>query len=201
MHDLSIEHITEILKVYKKRTAELFQDREYVQIFKNHGPNAGTSLVHSHTQLGAIDFIPPIIEDEIRNSTNEQGCEYCKIIEKEKNSDREIAETDSFVSFCPYAPRFNFESWIFPKKHIKSIVELNDEQLYELATIIKKIILKLAELNASYNMVLHCAPRGKDLHFHIEILPRIAKHAGMELGTGVIINSISPEDAAAFYRE
>ena len=39
------------------------------------------------------------------------------------------------------------------------------------------------------------------MHFHIEITPRVAEWAGFELSTGTIINTISPEDAAEFYRE
>jgi UDPglucose--hexose-1-phosphate uridylyltransferase len=38
------------------------------------------------------------------------------------------------------------------------------------------------------------------LHFHIEICPRINIYGGFELGTDIIINSVSPETAARFYR-
>lgn len=66
---------------------------------------------------------------------------------------------------------------------------------------LKKILLKLAELNASYNFVLHNALKNKDLHFHIEILPRIAKFGGFEHATNIIVQQISPEQAAEFFRE
>ena len=55
-------------------------------------------------------------------------------------------------------------------------------------------------MNAAYNMFLHYAPKGKELHMHIEITPRIQKWAGYELSTGLIINNIAPEAAAKFYR-
>ena len=38
------------------------------------------------------------------------------------------------------------------------------------------------------------------LQFHIEVTPRMAKWAGFELGSGIIINSVGPEDSAKFYR-
>ena len=60
---------------------------------------------------------------------------------------------------------------------------------------------KLKELGVSYNYFLHYAPQGEDLHFHIEICPRIADWGGFELGTDTTINSVTPEDAAEFYRE
>ena len=62
-------------------------------------------------------------------------------------------------------------------------------------------MVKLAKLNAAYNFVLHYAPKGKDLHFHIEVLPRIAKFGGFEFSSGIIVNQMMPEDAAKFYRE
>ena len=57
---------------------------------------------------------------------------------------------------------------------------------------------------ASYNCVLHTAPLESravgHYHWHWEILPRIVKAAGFEWGTGVHINPVSPERAAATFR-
>jgi len=58
----------------------------------------------------------------------------------------------------------------------------------------------LKKLNASYNYYLQYAPKGHDLHFHIELTPQFAKWGGFELSTGAIINSVMPEEAAKFYR-
>ncbi|MCX8147256.1 MAG: galactose-1-phosphate uridylyltransferase, partial [Candidatus Woesearchaeota archaeon] len=101
--------------------------------------------------------------------------------------------------FTPYASRFPFEIWVFPKYHIRSITELDDAKLMELADIMERILKKLKDLNAPYNYVVHNAPDNQDLHFHIEILPRLATWAGFEF-SGTIINTMSPEDAAKFYR-
>jgi UDPglucose--hexose-1-phosphate uridylyltransferase len=51
--------------------------------------------------------------------------------------------------------------------------------------------------------VLHTAPLREPrphFHWHIEILPRIARAAGYEWGTGVFINAVPPESAAALLR-
>ena len=45
-----------------------------------------------------------------------------------------------------------------------------------MASALKKILLKLKQLNASYNFFLHYSPNGKNLHFRIEITPRIANY-------------------------
>ena len=78
---------------------------------------------------------------------------------------------------------------------------MNDQELYDVASVLKKILVKLKKMNASYNFYLHYAPQGHDLHFHIEVTPRIGKWGGFELSTGAIINSVMPEDAAKFYRK
>ena len=77
---------------------------------------------------------------------------------------------------------------------------MDEVKLDDLASILKKILMKLKEMNLPYNFFLHYAPDGKDLHFHIEICPRLATWAGFELATNATINSVSPEDAAKFYR-
>ena len=105
------------------------------------------------------------------------------------------------IAFAPYASRFNFEVWIMPKRHIKNITEFNEDETKDLADIMHKILNKLKELNASYNFVLHYSPDNENLHFHIEILPRFANWAGFEFGTDMIINSVSPEYAAQFFRD
>ena len=73
--------------------------------------------------------------------------------------------------------------------------------LLEADTKQNEITVKLKELNVSFNYVLHYAPQGENLHFHIEVLPRISTWAGFEFCSGIIINSVSPEDAAEFYKK
>jgi len=200
--DLTEEHIKKVLKVYAKRIKELSKTAgtKYVLIFKNEGMEAGTSLIHSHTQLMTYNKIPVLVEDEVNASKTYRTCPYCEIISIEKNSYRRVFENDNFVSFTPYASRFNYEIWIFPKEHIRSITEMDETKLGDLASMLKKILLKLKEINLSYNFFLHYAPDEKDLHFHIEVCPRLAVWAGFELATNATINSVSPEDAAKFYR-
>jgi UDPglucose--hexose-1-phosphate uridylyltransferase len=202
MWDLSKEHLKEILDVYKQRIIELskLEHIKYVIVFKNHGREGGTSLVHTHTQIAAVNILPTAVEDEVKASKKYSKCPYCDIIKIEKDSHRRCFENNSIVAFAPYASRFNFEVWIFPKRHVKNITELNDKETADLAEVLKNVLIKLKKLNASYNFFLHYAPPGEDLHFHIEVTPRFATWAGFELASDAIINSVLPEDVAKFYR-
>ncbi len=54
--------------------------------------------------------------------------------------------------------------------------------------------------NPDFNLTINSAPRGDEdkayFLWHIEILPRLARPAGFELGTGMAINAVLPEEVA-----
>ena len=200
--DLPASQIMELLEVYKARARELgkLKNINYVQIFKNHGKEGGTSLLHSHSQIVAMPQIPTLIQEEINAAKKFKRCPYCEILKIESKSKRKIFETRNAIAIAPFASRFNYEAWIFTKQHKKNLDELNEEELMEISAILDKILIKLKKINASYNFYIHQSPLKEDLHFHIEITPRIATWAGFELSTNAIINSVMPEEAAKFYK-
>ena len=91
--------------------------------------------------------------------------------------------------------------WIFTKRHLDNITKLNNQEFKSFAKVLKKILLKLKKLDLSFNFFLHQIISDKNQHFYLKIQPRDSIWAGVELGSGLVINSIPPEDAAKFYRE
>jgi UDPglucose--hexose-1-phosphate uridylyltransferase len=207
LFDLTDSELKTLLGVYKSRIEDL-SSREhirYVLVFKNHGPNAGTSVRHSHSQVIALNHIPKLIRDKLSAVAEFASCPYCEILNIEKNSLRKCFDSNSFVAFTPYASRFNYEIWVFPKKHYTSMTQLSEGELYELASVMRQILAKLKLLDCSYNFFINNTPKelmntSKALHFHIEITPRIDTWGGVEHGVETYINRISPETAAKFYR-
>ncbi|RMF55435.1 galactose-1-phosphate uridylyltransferase [Candidatus Woesearchaeota archaeon] len=199
--DLSEEDLFQLFKIYKERTEELSKRSgvKYVSVFKNHGSEAGTSIVHTHSQIVAYNIIPPLVEEEFAAYKKFGECPFCGIISAEKDSERRAYENEHAIAFCPYASRVPFEIWLMPKSHLPSITSLDDAQLKALAELLKKILAKLKGLNAPYNYYLHYHP--ENFHFHIEVTPRITKWAGFELGNNTYINIMPPEKAAEFYRQ
>lgn len=196
------EHIAELLKVYHERIAALSKDKNcgYVSVFKNHGKDAGTSLIHEHSQAISVPQLPAVIREECDAAGKARSCPYCSVIRKEAKSRRNAGENDAFIAICPYASRFNYEAWIFPKRHLRTFDDFKDSDFLHCAALLKGIISKVQHLGASYNYYVHYSPKKEDLHFHIEVTPRIATYGGFELGTGFVINSVMPEDAAGYYR-
>jgi UDPglucose--hexose-1-phosphate uridylyltransferase len=200
--DMSKSHIKLLLEVIKKRTTELekLKNINYVSIFKNHGKKAGTSIIHSHIQVAALSQIPPQIKEETEAIKKHKKCPYCDILKIERKSKRKCFENKTAISIAPYASRFNYETWIFPKRHIRKLSDLKDNEIADMAEILQKTIAKLKTLDMSYNFFIHYSPKKDNLHLHIEIAPRIATWAGFEFSSGITINSVLPEDAARFYR-
>lgn len=197
--DLSAEELANIFRAMKLRYIDLRNDKniKYISIFKNSGEKAGTSIKHSHCQIIAYNLIPEIIRTKEFFVKQHSHCPYCYVIDIEKNSLRKCFENKEFISFTPYASRFPFEIWILPKRHLLNLGEFSDNDFFYLADIFKKILLKLKELNTDYNFYFQY---GDNIHLHIEITPRLSIQAGFELSTNTFINTISPEDAALFYR-
>jgi UDPglucose--hexose-1-phosphate uridylyltransferase len=196
---LSVPEIEQVLHVYARRIVELEAkpNISYVNVFKNHGYLGGTSIVHSHSQVMATPFIPPEVQLKLDVMRKFISCPYCWIVQSEMNSGRKCFENSDFVAFTPYASRFSYELWIFPKLHI---ARLEDVNFSTLADILSKALQKVHEANLDYNLLVQHSPKGRDFHFHVELCPRVGIWAGFEFGAGVVINSVSPEDAAKFYR-
>ena len=205
--DFSLKRINRLLQLYCYRINELSADKriKQVAVFKNEGFEAGASMSHSHTQIIAYNKLAETIGEKLKASNKyikkTGNCPYCEIIKKEKNSPRFVYENDSILVYAPFAPRFAYEVRISPKRHVNRITELENKELLDLAKAIKYILVRLKKIGASYNMYFRNAPKGKFLHFHVKINPRLFPWGGFEYETGCVINAVSPETAAGFYRK
>ena len=226
MHDTRLEdmetaQVARVLMAYKDRIEDLEKDPRfrYVLVFKNQGRAAGASLAHPHSQIIATPIIPKDVKEKLDGAKSfydyKERCVYCDIIHQEQTmQERTVRETEHFLAFCPFAPRFPFEVWIMPKRHACEYTEIEQAELDDLAGLMKDVLLRIGRsLNRPpYNYILHTAPNriprkghwhtlGNDFHWHIEIMPRLTRVAGFEWGSGFYINPTPPEEAARYLRE
>jgi UDPglucose--hexose-1-phosphate uridylyltransferase len=198
---------------YRDRLAQLAANPQYkyAQIFKNVGPSAGASLEHTHSQLLALPWVPPHIQEELdscrQHYLDRQQCLLCQLAEEEASAGvRLVAETERFVAFCPFASRVPFETLVLPRAHADRFETATTGELRELATLIRDLIgcIESAGGISAYNYWIHSSPfdmPARDhYHWHIEILPCSTKLAGFEWGTGCFINPLPPESAAEILR-
>ncbi len=210
MEDKQVE---EIILAYRERYLALRQDLRYkvIIIFKNHGLAAGTSIEHPHSQLVAMPIVPLTTRfrfEKAASHFDDNGtCVYCDMLrEGLRISPRIVMETDTFIVFHPFASRAPFETWIIPKEHQASFGSISMAGAKEFAHVLRITLLKIHQglNNPDFNYIIQTAPIKDEhedyFHWHLQILPRLVTPAGFELGTGMFINTVLPEETASFMR-
>jgi UDPglucose--hexose-1-phosphate uridylyltransferase len=212
--NLPLSAVEEVLWSYRDRMEDLKKDRrfQYALIFKNEGLPAGATLEHTHSQLIALPIVPIQVQEELdgcrRHYDLKERCIYCDIIRQElQTRTRVVNETSLFVALAPYAPRFPFETWILPKRHLSCYSCTKREDFKDLAALLQDTLRRIdrALSYPPYNYVIHTSPFRDEVneyyHWHIELMPKLTNVAGFEWGTGFYLNPTPPEEAAKFLRE
>ncbi len=213
-HDLTlaameIDEVATVLRAYRDRQQAISRNDKVnlVTIFRNHGPRAGTSLAHPHSQIIATPIVPPHVRYPIEQAVlyyDQHGsCVYCDMVNEEiRQKVRLIAETPRFVAFCPFAARSPYEARLYPKQHMPSFVTMRDDELVEMADLLRDVLARLYHCldDPDYNFIIRSSAIGDEdtryLHWYMVIIPKISTPAGFEIGSGIYINSVAPEDAA-----
>jgi UDPglucose--hexose-1-phosphate uridylyltransferase len=211
--NLSDQEVAELLYAFKARIIDLRNDMRfrYVLLFKNHGPNAGATLEHSHSQLIALPVTPRQVAEEIegarRHFEHRERCIFCDIVlQEQKDRSRLVLENDEFVVFAPWAPRSPFETWIVPKRHESSFESEPRERLALCASALRSTLRRIGVAlgDPAYNFMVHSNPLrdppSESYHWHVEVMPALTQVAGFEWGSGFHINPVPPEEAAEFLR-
>ncbi len=210
---LSKEHVKEVIDVYVDRYIDLIKKKmvNYVAIFHNHGPEAGASIYHPHSQLIAMPLIDIDLKDALSKAKKykkTKECIYCKMNAWEmKEKERIVYENDDFIAVCPFASKAAFQVIISPKKHKAFFEKITESEKINLADAFKTVLAKLHKGlgDPPYNFYLHSAPSdGQDhsyYHWHWTILPKTSIWAGFELAVGIEISTIEPEKAAEYLRK
>jgi len=212
--ELTKEEMQAVISQYQGRVLQLSKDGrfKYVVLFKNFGSSAGATVEHTHSQIIALPMVPKTVLEEIKGAEHyyqhNGRCVFCDMISQEyQDKERIVVENSSFLAFCPYAPRYAFETWIIPKGHSADFATAGESTQVHLAQILQDVLKKIKKVlvNPSYNYYLHTAPIGYAnwacYHWHIEIIPKLTRSVGFEWGTGLHIVPTFPQDSARFLRE
>ncbi|MHC1591210.1 MAG: galactose-1-phosphate uridylyltransferase [Candidatus Helarchaeales archaeon] len=219
-YKMSLDQIIKIIDLWTERFKDLGSRKEisYVLIFENKGRFIGVSLDHPHGQIYAFPFIPIKIERELKNAKNHHEqhgtCLYCDHLKEElEEGSRIVIENEDFICFIPFFATWPYGTHIYPKKHVQTLLDFTDEMKKSLASMLKQIINKYEILFGSelaYELILHQAPSDgierPYYHFHVEIYVmnrgegKMKYLGGCELGSGVFVNSTSPEEVAKILR-
>lgn len=175
----------------------------YSQAIVNHGRAAGASMRHPHGQLLGIPFVPGELLEELAGFRRfDGGCLLCATVAAERDAGhRLVLDAGDAVVVAPWWSGSPFELLVVPTAHEGHLHRATPSSLVALGRAIRDVLARLRTLlgDVSYNVVLHTLPhRSEDpFHWHAHITPRVHSAGGFEQGTGVPINIVAPEDAAA----
>lgn len=221
LSDLPLEHVEKIIKVVAEKMREDMK-REYAKYFlwfRNKGREIGVSLDHPHSQIYLMPFTPSRIERELESSRDywrDRGrCLFCDIIDVESREGiRVLMESRRYIVFMPFYSHWPFEAHIYPRRHVGLLTDLDDEEIRELALVLKRTLCGFKRLfkskSSPYIMVLHQAPLKGEYefyHMHIEIYgllrdeSKLKYAAGMEIGGGNFTYDSIPEENALMLKK
>ena len=178
----------------------------YLTVVQNWGSQAGARTNHLCLDLYDLPQIPHRIAEELGGAARfvirEGECPFCRLVRDEvRRPDRLVWEDAANVAFAPYASRSPFEVWVVPRHHEADFGRIGAADVAATAEALRQVLAALAASldGPPYNLVLHTAPLREQVdatyHWHWEIHPRLREIAGLELGTGLPVNPVSPEDA------
>jgi UDPglucose--hexose-1-phosphate uridylyltransferase len=210
---MSEAEVERVLWAFRERILDLKRDTRFrfILVFKNQGAAAGATLEHTHSQLIALPIVPDFVREELEGARQhyeaKERCVYCDIIRQEVAAGRRVVQENAdIVALSPYAPRFPFETWLLPRNHGARFEEAPRSVYENLARMLKAVLQRMdrALEQPPYNLVIHSAPfseqRTDFYHWHVELMPKLARTAGFEWGTGFYINPTSPEEATRVLR-
>jgi UDPglucose--hexose-1-phosphate uridylyltransferase len=211
---MAIDELAGVVASYQARFTELLGRLNVaaVVLFRNHGAQSGASLVHPHAQVLALPLVPPKLQalaDWGAQRGRETGrCPTCAELARELSAGcRIVEESRCFVALVPFAAERPCEQWLLPKRHQASFCETNEDELIDLAGLLRRAIARLdAALGDPpyYFAVESAAPAtadGRYAHWRLRIVPENVYAGGFERSAGMSLNPSEPAADAALLRK
>jgi UDPglucose--hexose-1-phosphate uridylyltransferase len=191
------EHALQVLAALVQRTAALEAQGgvRAVVPFRNRGRRAGSSQPHPHAQLVALDAVPPRLA-----ALAERLAEVRLADVLDAESPRHLATRGSWVAFAPFASERAFHVRLAgPSRRLAALDETDLEALAGLLPAVVAATLSAAGAT-DYNVLFTSPPVGVRGPVFLDVLPRTGGDAGFELGSGVTVCVVDPDEAARAVR-
>lgn len=217
---LTLEQWRKVVNLWTARTRQhaANPDIALIVIFENCGEAVGVTMPHPHGQIYAMPFIPPVTQKEVESARQYAAmhageCLFCRLLEEEdRRGVRVVFADEHFVAFVPYAARFPAEIALYPRRHVRTLLELSEEEKVSLAQSISTIRKKYDNLYGflmPLMMPLKQAPlrdTTTPYHFHVQFLPlqrsptKLKYMATVETAYGTFLADTAPEQMAEILR-
>lgn len=204
--ELELQQVLTAVEVWRERM-RAHDGAAYPHLIVNELREGGSSQPHTHAQLFALEFVPAAIARERERAhayaTRTMGFSLLAdlVQEEVRRRERVVAIDDEAVLLCPYTARLPYQLMLVPRK---GRPRFQDEGPTG-AALLHDGLSRLARLfgaSPPLNLWVRTAPRdAEQFCWRIDIMPRLSGLAGLELGTGVHLNTVAPEQAAAELRD
>jgi UDPglucose--hexose-1-phosphate uridylyltransferase len=203
---LPLEQVLAAVEVWRERM-RAHSGCACVQLIVNERREAGASLPHTHAQLYALDFVPAAVARERERfgayATQTMGGNLlADLVQNEvRQRERIVAIDDEAVLMAAYAGRVPYQLMLAPRTPRPAFEADGPSGAALLHDALGRLGRRLGA-SPPLNLWVRTAPQGAE-HFcwRIDILPRLTHLAGLELGAGINLNIVAPEQAAAELRE
>jgi len=184
-----------------------------VTLFENTGPESGGSLWHPHAQLVTVPGLSPSLDEEVEGAKRYRtrwggDCAFEEVRRAElRDGHRQVFEEDPFVAYAPFASWVPYEVRVMPLRHSPSFSEMSDAEADALGDRLSRLLRAFLGVlpGASYNFVVRSPvgpfPDFERYHWHLDVLPRLVRPDGFDLGSGYSVNTVLPEVAAEALRD
>lgn len=188
---MDIEAIVEVIHLWQNEYQSLGNQKgiNHVQIFENKGAIMGCSNPHPHGQIWAQRSIPNEVQKKDTQQKNYWGKHKTSILsdylkQELLSKERIVLENKSFVALVPFWAVWPYETLVIPKVHLSSIVELNEDEVFDYASILKNLTVKydnLFQTSFPYSAGIHQAPTNDQdcshWHMHMSFYPPLLRSA------------------------
>ncbi len=183
-HDLTLPQmavadIRRVVDVWSEQVVELGANPaiHYVQLFENKGAVMGCSNPHPHGQIWASSSVPlePAKEDEQQRAyLARKGTPLLLdyLAAELANGERLVVENEHWVALTPYWAVWPFETMLLPRRHVRSVPGLSNDERNALAAILKRLLTRydnLFETSFPYSMGWHGQPTDGKEHPHWQL--------------------------------
>jgi UDPglucose--hexose-1-phosphate uridylyltransferase len=202
---LPVDDATAVFVMLRDRAANhLDAGLAYAAPFVNVGRASGASIEHPHAQMVALSFVPPLVGTLLARFAGAGRDLIADNIDAAADRDCLVRKAGA-VSWCPPGGSTPYVVRIALPSAGSCFDRSSDADLEQFTEAVQDTLARLhATLgDLAYNVVLHTAPRADDRPFHwwADVVPRIGVYGGFELETGVWVNPVAPEHAAATLRD
>jgi UDPglucose--hexose-1-phosphate uridylyltransferase len=205
--DLQPDQVAAAMDVWRARMRTHAEHASYVHVIVNERREAGASLPHTHAQVYALDFVPAQVARERERfgayAQRTMGGNLLQdlVQEEVKLRRRIVAIDDEAVLMAPYGGRLPFQLMLVPRRPRARFEDDGPTAAALLHDGLRRLARRLGH-SPPLNLWVRTAPRGADeFCWRIDIVPRLTHLAGLELGTGVHLNIVAPEQAASELRD